>query len=216
MPSIRLQLRAGGGGGKLSLASLAVHALAPHSAAGADGGVTTVHADAPHSVVLADGGAPAVLACAPPSVVLADGGAPAVLALALASAMRAFRSRLRHPGPLLPPLRLRLLPSPPLPACRFPRAPAPSALAPLLAMPTLVLFTTGTTAPSSRGPRRTPANSILGSRKPPQRARRASQASLLRKLTLARAGTTPRQGARQGVTRQGVVLTDLQSLRDCQ
>ena len=170
----------------------------------------------PSVVVLADGGAPAVSALALPSAVRADVGAPAVSALAPLSAMWAFRPRLRHPGPLLPPPRLRPLPSASLPACRFPLAPAPSALAPLLAMPTLVLFTTGTTAPSSRGPRRTPANSILGSRKPPQRARRASQASLLRKLTLARAGTTTRQGARQGVTRQGVVLTDLQSLRDCQ
>ena len=57
-PSIRSQLRAGGG--KLILASLAVLALAPHSAVGADGGAPAVHADAPHSVVLADGGAPAV------------------------------------------------------------------------------------------------------------------------------------------------------------
>ena len=85
-PSIRSQLRAGGG--KLSLASLAVLALAPHSAVGADGGAPTVLAFAPHSVVLADGGAPAVLALAPLSVVLADGGAPAVLASApLASRM---------------------------------------------------------------------------------------------------------------------------------
>jgi hypothetical protein len=76
---------------------------------------------------------PAGLACAPLSVVLADGGAPAGLALAPVSVvlMRAFLPRLRRPGPLLP--------SPPLPACRFPLAPALSALAPLLAMPTLVL-----------------------------------------------------------------------------
>ena len=46
--------------------------------------------------------------------VLADAAAPAVHAPTLASAMRAFRLRLRRPGPLLPPLRLRLLPSPPL------------------------------------------------------------------------------------------------------
>jgi hypothetical protein len=59
-----------------SLASLAVLALAPHTAVGADGGATALHALAPHSVVLADGGAPAVLALAPLSVVLADGGAP--------------------------------------------------------------------------------------------------------------------------------------------
>ena len=52
------------------LASLAVLALAPHAAAGADGGAPAVHALAPHSVVLADGGAPAVLAFAPASVVL--------------------------------------------------------------------------------------------------------------------------------------------------
>ena len=58
MPSIRSQQRAGGG--TLSLASLAVLALAPHSAVLADGGASAVHADAPHSVVLADGGAPAV------------------------------------------------------------------------------------------------------------------------------------------------------------
>ena len=50
------------GGGKLSLASLAVLALAPHTAVGADGGAPAVLAFAPHSVVLADGGAPAVLA----------------------------------------------------------------------------------------------------------------------------------------------------------
>ena len=61
-PSIRSQLRAGGGGGKLSLASLAVLALAPHTAVGSDGGAPAVHAPAPASVVLADGGAPAVLA----------------------------------------------------------------------------------------------------------------------------------------------------------
>jgi hypothetical protein len=66
---------------QLSLASLAVLALASHTAVGADGGAPAVHAPAPHSVVLADGGAPAVLASAPASVVLADGGAPAVLAL---------------------------------------------------------------------------------------------------------------------------------------
>ena len=35
--------------------------------------------------------------------------------------MRAFLPRLRRPGPLLPPLRLWLLTSPPLPDCRFPR-----------------------------------------------------------------------------------------------
>ena len=75
-PSIRSQLRAGGG--KLSLVSLAVLALAPLSALGADGGAPAVHAPAPLSVVLADGGAPAVLALAPLSVVLAGGGAPAV------------------------------------------------------------------------------------------------------------------------------------------
>jgi hypothetical protein len=64
--------------------------------------------------------------------------------------MRAFRSRLRRSRPLLPPLRLRLLPSPPLPACRFPHVPALSALAPLLAMPTLALFPASApaTAPS--------------------------------------------------------------------
>jgi len=129
-PSIRSQRPAGGG--KLSLSSLAVFALAPHSAVGADGG------------------APAVLAPAPLSVVLADGGAPAVLALTLASSMRAFLPRLRRPGPLLPPLHLRVLPSPPLPACRFPLAPALSALARLLAMPTPALppASAPTTAPS--------------------------------------------------------------------
>jgi hypothetical protein len=74
VPSIRSQLRAGGC--KLSLASLAVLALARHSAVGTDGGAPAVHADAPHSVVLADGGAPAVHADAPHSVVLADGGTP--------------------------------------------------------------------------------------------------------------------------------------------
>ena len=78
-PSIRSQLPAGGG--TLSLSSLAVLALAPHTAVGADGGAPAVHAFAPASVVLADGGAPAVLARAPLSVVLADGGAFAVLAL---------------------------------------------------------------------------------------------------------------------------------------
>ena len=76
---------------------------------------------------------------APASVVLADAGAPAVLALAPLTVMRAFVPRLRRPGPLFPPLSLRLHPSPPLPACRFPLAPALSALAPLLAMPTRAL-----------------------------------------------------------------------------
>ena len=93
VPSIRSQLRAGGC--KLSLASLAVRALARHSAGGTDGGAPAVHADAPHSVVLADGGTPlhvllsrlcsqmeVPLALAPPSVVLTDGGAPTVLACA--------------------------------------------------------------------------------------------------------------------------------------
>jgi hypothetical protein len=56
-PSIRSQLRASSG--KLSLASLAALAPAPHSAVGADGGAPAVHADAPDSVVLADGGSPA-------------------------------------------------------------------------------------------------------------------------------------------------------------
>ena len=45
--SIRSQLRAGGC--KLSLASLAVLALARHSAVGTDGGAPAVHADASHA-----------------------------------------------------------------------------------------------------------------------------------------------------------------------
>jgi len=144
-------------------------AFAPHSVVLADGGAPAVLAPAPLAVVLADGGAPAVLAPAPLSVVLADGGAPAILALSpdlpvgadaaapavhaltLASAMWAFLPRLRRPGPLprLPPLRLWLLP-PPHPHCRFPLAPALSALAPLLAMPTRALSPASapTTAPS--------------------------------------------------------------------
>ena len=91
-----------------------------------------------------------VLAFGPLSVVLADGGAPAVLALTLASSMRAFLPWLRRPGPLLPSLRLWLLPSPPLPSCRFPLAPALSALAPLFAMPARALSPASapTTAPS--------------------------------------------------------------------
>jgi len=127
----------------------AVLAPAPPSVVLADGGAPAVLACAPLSVVLADGGAPAVLASAPHSVVLADGGAPAVLAHAPLTVMRAFLPRLRRPGPLLP-LRLRLLLSPPLPACRFTLAPALSALAPLLAMPTLALSPASapTTAPS--------------------------------------------------------------------
>jgi hypothetical protein len=84
------------------------------------------------------------------SVVLADAAAPAVHTPARASVMRAFRLRLRRPCPLLPPLRLRLLPSPPLPACRFLLAQALWALARLLAMPTRVLYPASalTTAPS--------------------------------------------------------------------
>ena len=56
-PSILSQLRASGG--KLSLASLAVLAPAPHSTVGADGGAPAVQTDAPDSVVLADGDVPA-------------------------------------------------------------------------------------------------------------------------------------------------------------
>ena len=108
----------------------AVLAFAPPSVVLADGGASSFHAPAPPSAVSADGGAPAVLADSP---VCADAAAPAVHALTLASAVRAFRLRLRRPGPLLPPLRLRLLPYPPFPACRFPLALALSALAPLLA-----------------------------------------------------------------------------------
>jgi hypothetical protein len=90
---------------------------------------------------------PAVLTPSPEPPLRADAAAPAVYALTLESAMRAFLPLLRRPGPLLPPLRLRLLPSPPLPACRFPLAPA---LAPLRAMPTLDLSPASapTTAPS--------------------------------------------------------------------
>ena len=68
----------------------------------------------------------------------------------LALAMRAFSLRLRRPGPLLRPLHLRLLPSPLLPVCCFPLAPALSALAPLLAMPARALSPASapTTAPS--------------------------------------------------------------------
>ena len=88
-----------------------------------------VLARAPHTTVCADGGTPAVHAPAPHAVVLADGGAPAVLALVSHSIMRAFLPRLRRPGPLLFPLRLRLLPSPLVLACRFTLAPALSALA---------------------------------------------------------------------------------------
>ena len=69
-PSIRSQLRAGGG--KLSVASLAVLALAPDLAVHTDGGAPAVLADAPAAVVLADGGAPAVLACASLSFALAE------------------------------------------------------------------------------------------------------------------------------------------------
>jgi hypothetical protein len=65
-PSIRSQLRAGGG--KLSFATLAVLALAPHSTVGAP----ALHTRAPHSVVLADEGAPAVLVFAPLAVVLGE------------------------------------------------------------------------------------------------------------------------------------------------
>jgi hypothetical protein len=128
----------------------AVLAFAPLSVVLAYVGAPAVLANTSASVVLADGGAPAVLAPSPYLPVCAEGGAPAVHALALASAMRAFRCRLRRPDPLLPPLRLRLLPLPFLPACRFPLAPTLSALAPLLAMRTLALFPASApaTAPS--------------------------------------------------------------------
>ena len=53
-----------------------------------------------------------------------EAATPAVHALTLALVMRAFLLRLRRPGPLVPPLCLRLLPPPRLPACRFPLAPA--------------------------------------------------------------------------------------------
>jgi len=57
--------------------------------------------------------------------------------------MRAFRQRMLRPGSLLPPLRLRHLPSPPLPACRFPLVSGPvwpsPTLALRLAMPALAL-----------------------------------------------------------------------------
>ena len=55
-PNTRSELHAGSG--QLSLAALAVFALAPDSAVGADGGAPTVLADAPAAVMLADGGAP--------------------------------------------------------------------------------------------------------------------------------------------------------------
>jgi hypothetical protein len=133
-----------------SLASLAVFAPAPHSALGGAPAMMmmpfncssrnkSVVAPAPLSVVLADGGAPAVLAPSPANPVRTDAAAPAVHALTLESVMRAFLPRLRRPGPLLPPLRFRLLPSPPLPAYRFPLDLALSALAPLLAMTTFAL-----------------------------------------------------------------------------
>ena len=146
----------------------ALLALAPDALVLADARPPALLASAPAALVLADARPPALLACAPDALVLADARPPALLACVplalvraearppalLASApltvMRAFRSRLRRPGPLLPPLRLRLLPSPPLPACRFPLAPALSALAPLLAMPTRALSPASapTTAPS--------------------------------------------------------------------
>jgi hypothetical protein len=99
----------------------------------ADGGAPAVLASAPLSVMLADGGAPAVLALRP--ALLVDAAVPTVHALTLESVMRAFLPRLRRPGPLLPPLHLRLLPSPHLPACRFSLAPALSALALLPGLP---------------------------------------------------------------------------------
>ena len=64
------------------------------------------------SIVLADGGTPAVVTLSPDLPVRADAAAPGVHAPAFASAMRAFRLRLRRPSPLLPsPLRLLLLPT---------------------------------------------------------------------------------------------------------
>jgi len=77
-PSTRSELRAASG--KLSLAALAVLALASHSAVGTDGGAPTVLAGAPDAVMMADARAPAVLAPAPAAVMLADARAPAVLA----------------------------------------------------------------------------------------------------------------------------------------
>ena len=67
---MRSHMRAGGGSGKLNLVSLAVFALAPHSAVGADGGAPAVLALAPHSVMLADASALAVFAPAPLAVML--------------------------------------------------------------------------------------------------------------------------------------------------
>ena len=60
-----------------------------------------------------------VLALAPDAQVLADARPPALLAFAPLTVMRAFRARLHRPCPLLPPLRLGLLPSHLLLACRF-------------------------------------------------------------------------------------------------
>ena len=65
---------------ELSPAALAVLALAPLAAMGADGGSPAVLALAPLAVMLADACAPAVLAVAPLAVMLADARAPAVLA----------------------------------------------------------------------------------------------------------------------------------------
>ena len=76
--SNRSELHAGSG--QFSLAALAVLAVAPDSAMGANARAPAVLAEAPLAIMLADARAPAVLAGAPDAVMRAYAGAPAVFA----------------------------------------------------------------------------------------------------------------------------------------